>query len=215
LKDVDVLVYEPNGAPDTSTLTRNRKVPKMTAGRAALVMLMHRYLGGLLDPFVTLLEAHKLMYFMQETGQPLRLDYAKAPYGPYAENLRHVLHAVEGHLISGYSDGGDSPNRQIELVPGAIADAEIFLRDNDEANSRLARVAKLVEGFETPFGLELLSSVHWVATREGAATVDEVVRRIYTWNDRKQRFSRRQIELALKVLQSKGWLTQSQATSAL
>ena len=51
---------------------------------------MHRYLGGLMDPFVTLLEVHKLMYFMQEAGQPLRLRYAKAPYGPYAENLRHV-----------------------------------------------------------------------------------------------------------------------------
>ena len=95
----------------------------MTPGRAALVVLMHRYLGGLLDPFVTLLEVHKLMYFMQEAGQPLRLQYAKAPYGPYAENLRHVLHAVEGHLVSGYADGGDAPNKQIELVPGAIVDA--------------------------------------------------------------------------------------------
>ena len=63
----------------------------MTPGRAALVGLMHRYLGGLLDPFVTLIEVHKLMYFMQEAGEPLRLQYAKAPYGPYAENLRHVL----------------------------------------------------------------------------------------------------------------------------
>ena len=63
----------------------------MTTGRAALVVLLHRYLGGLMDPFVTLLEVHKLMYFMQEAGEPLRLHYAKAPYGPYADNLRHVL----------------------------------------------------------------------------------------------------------------------------
>jgi len=40
---------------------------------------MHRYLGGLLDPFFTLLEAHELMYFMQEAGQPLQLQYVKAP----------------------------------------------------------------------------------------------------------------------------------------
>jgi len=46
------------------------------------------------------------MYFMQVAGQPLKLKYTKAPYGPYAENLRHVLRAVEGHLISGYADGG-------------------------------------------------------------------------------------------------------------
>ena len=37
----------------------------MTPARAALVVLMDSYLRGLLDPFVTLLEVHKLMYFMQ------------------------------------------------------------------------------------------------------------------------------------------------------
>jgi hypothetical protein len=73
-----------------------------------------------MDPFVTLLEVHKLMYFMQEAGEPLRLQYAKAAYGPYAENLRHVLRAVEGHLVAGYADGGDAPDKQIELVPGAM-----------------------------------------------------------------------------------------------
>ena len=72
--------------------------------------LIHRYLGGLLDPFVTLLEVHKLMYFMQVAGEPLRLKYVKHHYGPYAENLRHVLKAVEGHLIAGYADGGDAPD---------------------------------------------------------------------------------------------------------
>ncbi len=35
------------------------------------------YLAGLLDPFVTLLEAHKLMYFMQVAGEPLRLNFSK------------------------------------------------------------------------------------------------------------------------------------------
>jgi O-acetyl-ADP-ribose deacetylase (regulator of RNase III) len=206
LENVDVLVYEPNGAPDTQTIARSRKVPKMTPGRAALVLLMHRYLGGLLDPFVTLLEAHKLMYFMQEAGQHLRLHYAKAPYGPYAENLRHVLRAVEGHLISGYANGGDAPNKQIELVPGAVGEAQMLLSDDQETNSRLVRVAKLVEGFETPFGLELLATVHWVATRERAASLDEVAKSVYGWADRKKRFSRRQIDLAFNILRSKGWL---------
>jgi hypothetical protein len=102
------------------------KRPPMTAGRAALVVLMHRYLGGLMDPFVTLLEVHKLMYFMQEAGQPPRLQFSKGPYGPYAENLRHVLRAVEGHLVSGYADGGDAPDKQPELVPGAVKGRRIL-----------------------------------------------------------------------------------------
>jgi len=67
------------------------------------------------------------MYFQQESGEPLRLQFQPAPYGPYAENLRHVLHAVEGHLISGYADGGDAPDKQLFLVPGAIEDATLSL----------------------------------------------------------------------------------------
>ena len=77
----------------------------MTPGRAALLGLMRRYLGGLMDTSVSLLEVHKLMYFLQETGEPLGLDYAKAPYGPYAKNLRHVLSRIEGHFVTGALDG--------------------------------------------------------------------------------------------------------------
>lgn len=126
LTDVQVVIYEPMGAPATDKMVQNRKVPKMTAGRAVLVELMQRYLGGLLDPSVTLLEIHKLMYFMQEAGEPLRLKYQKASYGPYAENLRHVLNSIEGHLVSGYADGGDAPDKPLTLVPGAVEDANEF-----------------------------------------------------------------------------------------
>ena len=167
---------------------------------------MNRYLGGLMDPFVSLLEVHKLMYFMQEAGEPLRLRYAKAPYGPYAENLRHVLRAVEGHLLSGYADGGDTPDKQLELVPGAVKDAEVFLSDQHDTAARFDRVAHLVEGFETPFGLELLATVHWVATRENAASPEDATAKVYAWNERKRRFSPRQIGIAFQTLQSKGWL---------
>jgi O-acetyl-ADP-ribose deacetylase (regulator of RNase III) len=206
LENVRVIVFEPNGSTDRQKTGRRGQAPRMTVGRAALVLLMRRYLAGLMDPFVSLLEVHKLLYFMQEAGQPLRLTYTKAPYGPYAENLRHVLHAVEGYFVSGYQDGGDAPNKQLELVPGAATDAEAFLKNDTDALARFDRVAGLVEGFETPFGLELLSSVHWVATREGAREADKAVGGIYGWNDRKKRFSRRQIGLALELLANKGWL---------
>lgn len=184
----------------------NREVPTMTAGRAALVELMNRYLGGLLDPFVTLLEVHKLMYFMQEAGEPLRLRYQKAPYGPYAENLRHVLHAIEGHYISGYADGGDEPGKQLKLVPGAIEDAATFLQQNANTRDRFDKVAKLVKGFESPFGLELLSTVHWIVKNDPVTSVDEIISQMYAWNDRKRQFTSRQIALAVNVLTSHGWV---------
>ena len=162
-----------------------------------------------MDPFVTLLEVHKLLYFMQEAGEPLQLRYTKAIYGPYAENLRHVLRAVEGHLISGYADGGDAPDKQLELVPGAVSDANAFLEDHSDSQARFDRVANLVQGFETPFGLELLSTVHWVVSREEAKSGVEVLTQTYAWGDRKRRFSPRQIHLAIDVLVKECWLPNS------
>ena len=111
--DLDVVVFAPRGAPEPERMIRGREVPKMNPERAVLVGLMNRYLNGLLDPFVTLLEVHKLMYFMQEAGQRLRLRYTEGPYGPYAENLRHLLNEVEGHFISGYGDGGDKARQAV------------------------------------------------------------------------------------------------------
>lgn len=206
LPDVDVEIYEPRGAPDPKVMTRTKNVPNMTPGRASLVVLMERYLRGLLDPLITLLELHKLLYFMQVAGQPLNLPYRKALYGPYAENLRHVLKAVEGHLVSGYADGGDAPDKKLELVPGAVADAEAFLREDEETKRRFEMVADLVEGFETPYGLELLSTVHWVIAHEGATSADEAIKLTYAWGPRKKQFTQRQIALAFEVLTAKGWI---------
>ena len=213
--DLKVIVFEPKGAPNAREMTASRDVPNMTPGRAALVVLIHRYLGGLMDPFVTLLEVHKLLYFMQEAGEPLKLRYTQAPYGPYAENLRHVLRSVEGHLISGYADGGDTPDKQIELVPGAVPDATAFLEDKACTRARFDRVAELVQGFESPFGLELLSTVHWVATRGLVKSAEEVIAQTYAWNERKRRFSARQIRLALDVLTKRGWVPSAIAASGV
>jgi len=205
-EDVKVVIFEPGGGPADNRANRSSNVPKMTEARAALVGLMDRYLLVLLDPFVTLLEVHKLMYFMQEAGERLQLNYQKAPYGPYAENLRHLLHTIEGHFVAGYADGGDTPDKRLELVPGAVEDANAFLAHHPETHKRFNEVVDLIEGFESSFGLELLSTVHWVASKEQAKTVDDLVQRTYAWNERKQRFSPRQIYLAIDVLSQKKWI---------
>ncbi len=206
LDEVKVTIYEPAGAPVTEKMVRNQAVPSMTPGRAALVGLMHHYLGALLDPFVTLLEVHKLMYFMQEAGEPLKLKYTKAPYGPFAENLGHVLKAIEGHLVSGYADGGDAPNKQLKLVPQAFEDARTFLEGKVSARENFDKVTRLVEGFESPVGLELLSTVHWVAKHESPHSVNDLVKATHAWNERKRQFTPRQIELAATALETNGWI---------
>lgn len=206
LGDVRVIVFEPHTSPVLSKTVKGKRIPKMTPGRAALIRLMERYLAGLLDPFVSLLEIHKLLYFMQEAGEPLKLRFAKGPYGPYAENLRHVLHAIDGYYISGYGTGGDAPEKVLELVPGAVEDAEHQLAKQPESLRRFERVSQLVEGFESPFGLELLSTVHWLAVREQAVSDEELIELTYAWEDRKRQFSQSQILLAARRLREKKWI---------
>lgn len=213
LPQTHVMVFEPVGAPEKERIAKTVAEPPMTIGRAVLVGLMERYRSGLLDPFVSLLELHKLMYFSQESGERLRLRYVKAQYGPYAENLRHVLASIEGHLVTGFADGGESPNKPLELLPGAPEKAKRLLSDYPHSRDRFDRVADLVQGFETPFGLELLATVHWVAAHEQATTPNLAVAAVYGWGERKRRFSEPQIRLAWDTLQSKKWLP-SAASSA-
>jgi O-acetyl-ADP-ribose deacetylase (regulator of RNase III) len=205
LDSVSITVYQPNSTPPIEEIAKNVPVPKMTPGRAALVKLTQRYLAGMLDPFVSLLEIHKLMYLLQESGEPLRLNYTKGLYGPYATNLSHVLKAIEGHLLSGYGDGGDSPEKIMHIVPGAERDASEFLSQMPDTLARVSRVVELIDGFETSFGMELLSTVHWVA-KSGATTIDEIVKQTYDWNaDKRDLFSVRQIEVAANRLAQCGW----------
>lgn len=210
--NVKAVVFEPSEALNDGRANHSRKVPAMTKGRATLVALMDRYIRGLLDPFVTLLEVHKLMYFMQEAGEPLRLKYQKASHGPYADNLRHVLNAIEGHLVSGYVGGDDRPDKQLDLVPGAIEDAHAFLGNKAKTRERFTKVVDLVDGFESSFGMELLSTVHWVIRNEHARTFEDVVKKIYAWGKHKKQFSERQLNIAVDVLSQKGWLEGSEIT---
>ena len=206
LPDVHVLLYEPAGAPVAEVMVKEEKSPKMTVGRAALLGLMNRYLKAVMDPSISLLEIHKLMYFMQESGEKLRLNYTRALYGPYAENLRHVLNAIEGHFIIGFADAADLPDTQIQLISDAAKKADIFLEKHYSTRENFDRVADLIKGFETPCGRGLLSTVHWVATREKAKTAAQAIEKTYSWNVRKRMFKEEHITIVWKVLEQKEWL---------
>jgi len=189
LPDVQVLLFEPAGAPSAESMPTRTEKPAMTIGRAALIGLMRRYREGLLYPFVSLLEVHKLMYFLQESGQSLRLKFEPARFGPYAKNLRQVLIRLEGHWITGYGDGQDAPEKPLELIGDAEEAAERFLDGELEVRERMDRVARLIEGYEDAYGLELLSSMHWVMCHESGAldSVESAVLAVQAWNPGKQR----------------------------
>ena len=209
IEGLDVRLFAPGGGPVDDRPNRSTKAPGMTRGRAALICLMDRYVRGLLDPYVTLLEVHKLMYFMQEAGEKLRLEFEQRYYGPYAGNLRHVLNRMEGHYISGYLNSGDAPGDELTLVPGSVDDATAFIQRYPKTRGRLERVFELVEGFESSFGLELLATVHWVAVKDTSRNDKQVIAYTYAWNPGEKQFSERQIKLALQTLRDKGWIKEA------
>ncbi len=213
MPEIEVMLYEPAGAPAAENMAKEQKAPRMTPGRAALLGLMKRYLSAVMDPTITLLEIHKLMYFMQEAGEPLRLRYNKGTYGPYAENLRHVLSQIDGYFIKGYGDTEDKPDKAIELNPEAVGQAESYLANHQETLQRFKQVYELIAGFETPFGMELLATVHWVATREKASSDTEALAKVHAWHARKSMFSSRHVATAWEVLAAKRWFNSSHTHS--
>jgi O-acetyl-ADP-ribose deacetylase (regulator of RNase III) len=206
LPSVEVLLFEPSGAPAAKSMPVRTKRPRLTLPRALFIRLMHRY--SELAYRLTLLEMQKLAYFLQESGEPLRLNYVAHLYGPFAHNLNKVLETLEGHFILGYGDD-PRPDVEIELLARAVDEADRFLSNQKDSKSRLQRVAAVIEGFETPYGLELLSSVHWVAVHETprASDAEAAVRAIHRWNDRKRlMFKPEHIRIAWTRLQEQGWL---------
>jgi len=181
--------------------------PKLTMARALFIRLMDQYSG--MRYRLTLLEIQKLAYLLQEAGQPLNLRYVAHLYGPYAHNLNKVLETLEGHYIRGYA-GDARPDVEIALLPGAVEEADAFLAAHDGALERLHRVASTIEGFETPYGMELLASVHWLAVHQNVrATAEQAVDAMLNWNDRKRDlFDPKHIRLAWERLRDFSWLEQ-------
>jgi hypothetical protein len=159
---------------------------------------------------LTLLEVQKLAYFLQSAGEALRLKFIKHRYGPYAEGLNHVLEHLEGHFIRGYGDR--SRDAGIYLMPRASKEADELLAQDAEAVARLVRVSELIEGFETPYGMELLATVHWVCGEFPGAASDLKVaaRKVHEWSGRKRlAFSEPHVAKAWQRLREKGWLRTS------
>ena len=127
----------------------------------------------------------------------------KALYGPYASNLRHVLDIMNNVYISGYNDREDNPEKEIDLLDNSFLEAQEYLSNKPEIMKYLHKVSSLISGFETPFGMELLSTVHWVAKRENAETPDRAVILTHEWNSRKKCFQKSRSKLLGKNLKAK------------
>jgi hypothetical protein len=185
--------------------------PRMTSARAGVLLLLQRY--GCLGYELALPEVHKLLYLLQAAGEKLQLRFTKETTGPCSDNLGNALQRFEGHFTLGFGEGRNAPTTPIKLIRSALKEAEDFAANAEaerrETIERLARVTQLMEGFESPYGLELLARVHWVATHseEQATDLDSVTRAVYRWHERKRRIIRPElIRIAWERLRDKGWL---------
>ncbi|MDH6100190.1 macro domain-containing protein [Anabaenopsis sp. FSS-46] len=206
LPDVQVIIFEPSGAPAVEKIQVSTKKPNMTRGRALIIRLLEAY--SIPGYELTKLEIQKLAYFLQEAGELLKLPYQKSLYGPYADNLNQVLKHIEGDYIRGYGDG--TGRASISVLPQGREAAETFLATELEAQERLEQVSNLIYGFETPYGMELLATVHWVATKDPnpAKNSEEAISLVHEWSERKRRlFKPEHIRKAWQRLEEQNWLT--------
>lgn len=207
LPHVRVLLFAPQDTPAASLMPVGTEKPRMTRTRALFIKLLEQY--GHPGYQLSLLEVQKLAYFLQAAGEPLQLKFVKHKFGPYADNLNHVLQRIEGHFIRGYGDR--QVKSQIQLIPDAPEAAKVFLSDDAEAQNRLERVARLIEGFENPYGMELLATILWVIQEEKVPSTDfeQVIAAIHAWSDRKRTtFRTDHIQIAWQHLREQGWLTE-------
>jgi O-acetyl-ADP-ribose deacetylase (regulator of RNase III) len=204
LPDLRIMIFEPSGAPAAENMPVATKAPNMTRARAILIKLLEAY--SIPGYELSKLEIQKLAYFLQKAGEPLKLQYIKHTFGPYAANLNHVLKHIEGHFIRGYGDG--TGKGKIYVLPTGSETAKAFLDNELNAQEYLERVSNLIYGFETPYGMELLATVHWVVIEnpEVAEDVEKVISLVHEWSDRKRNlFKPEHIRKAWQRLHEQNW----------
>lgn len=204
--DIEILLYEPHYSPSVQNIEVNTKKPKITLTKALLIKLMQTYQA--LGYSHTLLEIQKLLYFININLQSeLGFNFRKSNYGPYASSINHLLQDMENHYTRGFGDRVQKA--EVRLMENSIEKADIFLQGKDKYIENIKNIKKLVDGFETPFGMELLSTVHWVATKEcyNNPTNEEIIKKVHQWNSRKQKlFQPYHINMAIARLKREFWI---------
>jgi O-acetyl-ADP-ribose deacetylase (regulator of RNase III) len=178
-----VTIYEP-GFQEEEKPAVNVSA-KLTEARAMLLHLVHEYSKS--GYAVNLLVVQKLAYFLQRSGVNLRLNFEKGWFGPYAKNLSYVLNDLNGTYIH-FTAKSIKPETTVKLDEPNWQAVESFVNENlsGEQKSKLEEVVEMIEGFETPFGLELLSTVDFVKLNCPECSPANIQERIQSWTIRKK-----------------------------
>ncbi|MVA72232.1 Appr-1-p processing protein [Agrobacterium vitis] len=196
LPDVHVIVLAPRDAEDEPEHSLGKFT--MNYERAVLLKSMGD-LEGYFDGNFDRISLQKIVYFLQALGIPFNLQFSRNLHGPYSESLRKALIAFEKlGVIKGFVSG----DRQSHVTPGAYAAADEYLKESENSGADvIERLGKLIQGYESPYGLELLSSVHWLAVKEKHYPVEKIIEAMQDWNENKRNtFGENVIRLAYERL---------------
>ena len=203
--DVAITIYSPN--EQIKAQLQKETAPskaKLTPARAMLLHLMYQYEAY--GDLVNLVVINKLAYLLQQTGEPLRLNFEKYYYGPYSVQLNHVLQYLNGTFIIGMEQNTAQPFDDLYLQYDRQAEVKDYIDSHLSADQRerLASVGKLIHGFTSSYTLELLATVAYLWSEEQVQTLQTLKTRLAQWSDRKATiFSEGDLNLALNHLQSK------------
>jgi O-acetyl-ADP-ribose deacetylase (regulator of RNase III) len=221
LENVNVIVFEPT--PAYQNTAKRAGLDELTPSRAMIAELVRRY--SILGIQCTNLEVQKLAWFLQRTinglhlENPLRLTFEANRYGPYADNLRHLLDGLDGsylHCEKRLADAGPLEPIWFEDSKFESVREFLFSRGARKYLPALERTADVIDGFESPLGMELLATVDWLLSREKrAATVAAMRAGLAHWPGGRSAAHRKQklftdtwLELALQRLTNSTLLPQ-------
>ncbi len=213
LDSVEIQVFEPT--PKYQNVAKSVGVSKLTPARALVAEMVRRY--WVLDIDCTNLEVQKLCWFLERTIQRmgvenlLQLQFQANKYGPYSDRLRHLLDGLDGsylHCDKRLGDAGPSDTIWFDHEKRAFLDLYFKQEENRSLREILDRTEALIDGFQSPFGMELLATVDWLLERENCEpTVHSIREGLAHWPagpDSAQRklrlFDERVIGLALQQL---------------
>lgn len=198
----DIQIFEPN-AIIREAMKKERV--KLTPARAMLLTVLYDLVRN--GEFVSEFAAEKVAYFLQRFGakEQFRLEFQPNFYGPYSGKVKHVLYYLNGSYITGYSSKDKKPFEELGIMFDAESDINNYLNQSDNlAFKEIAKKTKdFLTGFYSAFGLELLSTVDYIISENKITSLDEVIRKIESWSDRKKSlFSNNKfIELAVRKIE--------------
>lgn len=213
LPNTRVIVFEPT--PKYQNVAKKSGVEKLTPARALIAEMIRRY--WVLGIECTILEVQKLAWFLERSIATLRLDdpldlrFQADRYGPYAHRLTHLLDSLDGSYLRCDKRIADaSPFDTIWFDEAQREKVDLYLRTTEARTylPALDAANEMIDGFQSPLGLEALATIDWLLLREGAEpTLPGIRKGLDTWPAgteaaaRKQRlFTDRVLEAALKRL---------------